>query len=386
MQSLGNIEVAGVVGLTMFSWTTGDVLYLTGEATNYVGAPAQDIMPRQNAITTVRVTGFRFVRDALPFGQAPGTEPERSVYSPPIRKLREEISDTTTFITDTVARLTNIQLHSDTIATMEFELVGETTEGLSIVPGQAVVLDFTKVLGSVRYQHMAEHTPVSVNDDRIRTWTISSSHEPGSRARIFKITMREKPNGAVTGAIFRLARKLRETQSTPTLDTHSFKIDVGVAGVSGDFVLPSKEEPLKVLWVAGGIGATPFIAFIGALARRHDADVDAVFALSTREPEVLVPLIREALGDGPLPPGLRLQFDIFTHEQGPSVKLLQGLSEQIKVKVTKSRITDTYWDDNDVAQREVWVCGPAPFEGWVTKSLEKCGLKLVDIHREDFQY
>ena len=123
MQSLGNIEASGVAGLTMFSWTTGDVLYLTGEAKNLVGTPAQDIMPRQNAVPTILVTGFRFVRDALPFDHAPGTEPKRSSYSPPVSKLREEIGNSTTFVQGTFARLTKIELHSDTLASMDFELV-----------------------------------------------------------------------------------------------------------------------------------------------------------------------------------------------------------------------------------------------------------------------
>ena len=33
-------------------------------------------MPRQNVITLVTVTGYTFVRDALPVRQRPGTEPE----------------------------------------------------------------------------------------------------------------------------------------------------------------------------------------------------------------------------------------------------------------------------------------------------------------------
>jgi len=386
MQSLGNVATTGVAGLTMFSWTTGDVLYLTGEAETLVGAAAQEIMPRQNAITTVRVTGFRFVRDALPFGQAPGTEPERSAYSPPIKKLREEMVNSTSFIEGTFARLAKIELHSDTLATMDFELVEDTDEPLKITAGQAAVLDFSRLMGAVRYQHMAEHAPESVNDDRIRTWTISSPHPPGVKSRTFRITMREKPDGAITGTLFHLARKLRNMRPDLLPDTRALKIDIGVVGVAGEFVLPVKEEPVKALWVAGGIGMTPFIAFLGALVQQPNSNVDAVLALSARDPHALVPLIRTALGDGPLPPALRLRFDIFTREQVPSAKLFEEFGDQVKVNVIKGRMPQKYWSDVDAAHREVWVCGPVPFEEAVIKGLETVGVEAASIHREGFQY
>jgi hypothetical protein len=66
VSSLGNIESSGVVGLTIVSFTSGDILYLTGTAENIVGPPALKIMARHASITSVKVTGFTFVRDALP--------------------------------------------------------------------------------------------------------------------------------------------------------------------------------------------------------------------------------------------------------------------------------------------------------------------------------
>jgi len=385
MQSLGNIDNTGVAGLTMFSWTTGDVLYLTGEAKTLIGPPARDLMPRQNVVTTVRITGFSFVRDALPFGQAPGTELERSPYSPPIRKLREESSNDA-FAEDTFVRLSKVVMHSNTLATMDFEIVGDKAEPLKIIPGQAAVLDFNKMLGAARYPLMASAAPSSLNDDRVRTWTISSPHNPTERYRNFQITMREKEGGYVTSALFNLTRRMRAENPEILLDCKSQNYEIGVVGVAGDFILPKTEGPLKALWIAGGIGTTPFIAFLGNLAKRPVVDVDAVLALSTREPEIIVPLIKAALGDGPLPAGLRLRFDIFTREPAPSAKLFDVYGDQVKVRVNGGRIADSYWVDVESAQRVVWLCGPVPFEEACIKGLEKTGVEAASIYREGFQY
>jgi len=369
----------------MFSWTTGDVLYLTGTAESLVGPRAQELMPRQNVVTTVRVTGYTFVRDALPFGQAPGTELERSPYSPPIKRLREEPGNTA-FMEDTFVRLSKVVMHSNTLATMDFEIVGDKAESLKIITGQAAVLDFNKMLGAAKYQHMAASAPSSVNDDRVRTWTISSPHDPTERYRTFQITMREKEGGYVTGALFNLSRKLRDETPDLLQDCRSLKFDMGVVGVAGDFIMPQKEGPLKALWIAGGIGTTPFIAFLSDLSKRSVVDVDAVLALSTREPEVLVPLIKAALGDGSLPAGLRLRFDIFTREPAPSAKLFDVYGDQVKVNVSGGRIADSYWVDVESAQRVVWICGPVPFEDACIKGLEKAGVEVASIYREGFQY
>jgi hypothetical protein len=50
---------------------------LTGGAENLVGAEASQLMPFQKTLTTVYVTGYTLVRDALPVRQRKGTSPER---------------------------------------------------------------------------------------------------------------------------------------------------------------------------------------------------------------------------------------------------------------------------------------------------------------------
>jgi hypothetical protein len=77
MTSLGNIEATPLASLTFVDFVSGDILYLTGDAENLVGPAAHDIMPLQKTLTTVFVTGYTLVRDALPVRQRSGTSPQR---------------------------------------------------------------------------------------------------------------------------------------------------------------------------------------------------------------------------------------------------------------------------------------------------------------------
>lgn len=87
--------------MTIVDFVTGDILYLTGDAHNAVGQESLAIMPRQRVVTLLKVTGYIFVRDALPVRQRPNTSAVRSPYSPPVRLLAEETaSGTSTYFED----------------------------------------------------------------------------------------------------------------------------------------------------------------------------------------------------------------------------------------------------------------------------------------------
>ncbi|TFY77799.1 hypothetical protein EWM64_g6218, partial [Hericium alpestre] len=178
LSSLGNIEYTPRAGLTLIEYTSGSVLYLTGTATTLVGDAALALMPRQKMLTAITVTGYAFVHDALPVRQRPETTPIRSPYSPPIKLLREEMGEAGRLFDQesTTVLLRRIEILSPTLATFEWEVDGE--KPLAIQPGQAAILDFSDFLGKPGYQHMAPLAPSSVNDDRIRTWTVSDAASP----------------------------------------------------------------------------------------------------------------------------------------------------------------------------------------------------------------
>ncbi|KAJ7122058.1 hypothetical protein C8R43DRAFT_1076565 [Mycena crocata] len=390
MTSLGNIEADPLASLTFVDFVSGDILYLTGDAENLVGPDALKLMPFQKTLTTVYVTGYTFVRDALPVRQREGTIPECSPYSPPIRLLAEEASAVSLFDqSEATALLAKIDLHSPTIATFTWD----SSVDLQIMPGQAIIMDMSPLVGVPGYRHMAPGKPTSVNDDSIRTWTVSSSSHPSS-TRSFSLTMREKPGGAVTGPLFAIARKLAELKPDVLADSRPLQLRVGITGVTGDFVLPSDSTPSisdaelgltvplsapsakKMLWVAGGIGLTPFLSMLKAIrASSNSTRWDIRFLLATREPDVLLPLIQDAHGSA-----IDLVLEVF------SQKDVSRAVEGITLLRHAGRIPQDFFDEKELQGRDVYLCGSPAFEKAALAALVRSGLPESAVKREGFEY
>lgn len=385
MTSLGNIEVTHLASLTFVSFSTGAILYLTGDADNHVGPDAQKIMPRQNALTSIFVTGYALVNQALPFRQRLYSNVERSPYSPPVRLLASEQLRKGHTSSDASAILTRIQIHHPTIATFTWK----PSQKLAIKPGQAVVMDFTSLIGQVPYQHMAASNPVSVNDDRIRTWTVSGVRDESeaSHSDEFSVTLRAKQGGAVTGAMFTIARRLQELKPDILEDTSDLELRANLLGVSGEFTLPETQK--KMLWIAGGIGFTPFLRMFSAITSTGDQPLDIAFVLSTREPEVLLSLVRDALrrrsSQHKIAGGHRLSINVFTQDKA-DVGDLRADGWDITVKMHSQRLSVPWL--RGIAQalydREAYVCGPPEFESVVKEGLHTGGMTFV--RSENFGY
>ncbi|TBU30071.1 hypothetical protein BD311DRAFT_659595 [Dichomitus squalens] len=386
LTSLGNIEATSLAGLSIVDFETRDVLYITGHARTLVGDEAKALMPRQPVLTTIDPTGYIFVRDALPVRQAPGSEVIRSPYSPPVKYLREEAAASGTIFSpaNQTARIAKIELHSPDLATVHFELT-DASPPLTFTPGQAIALDFSNLLGKPQYQHMAPFAPASINDDRVRTWTISSASSGPSRA--FELTMREKPGGVVTGALFAISRKLAENRPELLADTRPLEIESSVVGVTGEFALPpTGAGEVKALWVAGGIGVTPFLSMLRALVKRGEhVQADVVLALSTREPAVMLRLFKGALADAP-PLTLHVRLDLFTSKDLPALEdVATAYGPGVTAAWHKGRIPASYW--REAAEgRDVFVCGPGGFGDAAVHGVRAAGVPNDRIHREGFAY
>ncbi|KAG1724032.1 hypothetical protein EDB19DRAFT_1644909 [Suillus lakei] len=395
MSSLGNIEATALASLTFPSFTNGSLLYVTGIAHNLVGTPAQAIMPSQNALTTIEITGYIFIEDALPVRQHEGTEPQRSMYAPPVKLLKEEQASSTYFSTeDTIhATLSRIELHSSDLATFTFE----SPHKLDIIPGQAAILDFTSFLGALPYRHMAPENPNLVNDDRIRTWTISrcsswNSVEDGVNTS-FSLTMRLKPGGAVTGALFSIANKLSEVRPGFLEDSRPLGLAVTLVGIAGDFIIepPDPHEgakiavtcdeeqtsvqgyaPRKLLWVAGGIGITPFLAMFSGIPFSCSTEYEITLLLSTREPEVMLSLLSNAIKVAP--PEVKLTVHVFSHTE----QFESSLPASVSLHRHSGRITSSFL--SGFKAECVYVCGPEAFEREAIQGV------VGKVRREGFAY
>ena len=191
MNSVGNIAITPLASLTFVNFVTGDILYITGEAKTLIGPEAEALMRRQKILTTVTTTGYTFVRNALPLRQDPNVPVARSLYTPPIKFLNEEPSSVPGhYFKDTWhVTLTKVDLLSQDLAAFRFEIQGAS--GVEILPGQSVALDFTDFVGPQQYAYMNPWKPTSLNDDRIRTCTVSSAHVDG-KTQSFELMMRNR--------------------------------------------------------------------------------------------------------------------------------------------------------------------------------------------------
>lgn len=400
LTSLGNIEASGLASMTFVDFETGDILYLTGSAENLVGAPARALMPRQNVLSRMKVSGYVFVRDALPIRQRPGSLVERSPYSPPVKPLAEEIANNSgapTSLDDVLATVASIELLWPTLARFTFE----TSQPVVIQPGQAAILDFSDLLGSQEYSHMAPGAESSLNDDRVRTWTVSSAHVADGSEGIqsaattsFELTMRLKDGGLVTGALFAIARQVRERMPHLMANCRELGISARLVGISGAFTLPSSvnksgDSPPKFLWIAGGIGITPFLSILSALTSTRlssqSLPIHIDLMLSTREPNVLLRLIAEALKLSSAANRIRLHVDLFTKEQ---VTRDIGF-EDGTIIVHKCRfgsVESAALLPTDVKSRAVYLCGPQEFEDSAVRLLTDAGYPTSTVIKEGFEY
>ncbi|KAF4576316.1 hypothetical protein EYR36_001084 [Pleurotus pulmonarius] len=378
MTSLGNIEVTPLASLTFVSFTTGDILYLTGEAQTLVGQAAHKVMPLHNALTTVRTTGYIFVADALPVRQRPGSTAVPSPYSPPVRLLAEEASLTSYFQgdgKDVTATLQSIKILSPSLATFTFI----TSEDIQFKAGQAAILDFSPFIGKEEYHHMASGKPSSVNDDRIRTWTISSP-APDAPSRTFDLTMREKPGGAVTGALFSVARKLADYRPELLGDLSPLSIGVKLLGITGDFTF-IEDHQRSFFWFAGGIGITPFLSILASM-KPTDAPSHITFVISTREPDVLLRLLSSTLGAN----NSHIHLTIHIFSSVPATELLDR--PHVTVHNHSGRVGGSFFSriGPTLDTQTIYMCGPPSFETGLLATLVDAGIDAKTVHRENFGY
>lgn len=243
-QTLGNLHLYPRAGLCFPDFDTQDVLYVTGITEIITGAEAAALLPRSNLVVKVTVTSARFVQGSLPFR---GLQGELSPYNPSVRFLSTEhasIIAKTANATTVYAKLVKKVLISPTIGIFRFGIPDPKAAG-QYSPGQYVALDFEEYLGK-GYSHMRDDDPRSLNDDFIRTFTISSAPQslPGNQ---FEITIRNV--GVVTNFLFQ-----------PRVGKG---MEVPLKGFGGSFTLPTGGKGV-IPFVAGGIGITPLLAHAAA--------------------------------------------------------------------------------------------------------------------------
>lgn len=247
-QTLGNLSVNPLAGICVPDFESGDMLYVTGSTEILIGKDAANVLPRSNLAIKLTITSARFVAAALPFH---GIEGERSPYNPAVRYSASEKKPTISEVQNLQqATLLSQTKLSPTISRFRFSL----ENAASYKAGQYVTLDFSSHM-DMGYSHMRDDDPRSINDDFVRTFTVSSP--PGSppnpvrklKDDEFEITIRKV--GTVTEFLFKHLGK----QST---ERGMHELEVGVKGFGGEFEV-QQHEGETVYFVAAGVGITPLL-------------------------------------------------------------------------------------------------------------------------------
>ncbi|KAG1728902.1 hypothetical protein EDB19DRAFT_1745127 [Suillus lakei] len=393
MNSLGDIHITPVAGIVFPSFSTGSILHVTGKAETLYGASARALMPNMNIISTIYATGFSFVENAIPLRE---TGPaERSPYSPPVCYLAEEKPPSLSFA-DITLSLIRTRVLNDTLITLTFE----SSRPVDIHPSQNCVLELSEFLRKRSHELLHwEEDESTVNDDCVRTWTISKLPTPDAPCTL-SITMRAIKGGLITPILYQLTRSVDPQLTGEYIDVADLKVCARLRGVGGDLPVP---EPLaacdggrRLLWIAGGIGLTPFLSLtrhVANLAARGFGVWDVTLVLSTQEPEVMLSLIQEAFVDmssGKIdgrqsPPDLTYSIHVYSPRQ---FRLPWSFPPFISLIPHEGRLDDrgTLFGDVDAKFREPHICGPLPFVLNAMKSLQAAGVDPERVKRERFTY
>ncbi|KIS72165.1 uncharacterized protein UMAG_00583 [Mycosarcoma maydis] len=408
MSSLGNIHSDKVAGITVPLMKQGlpiDVVYLTGEARVLLGKESNIIFPGVNTCVRIELTGYIYVRDAVPlmpvlFNPAEYVEDFQSgaedgigwsPYNPPVRRLRSELS--TQSAADAVqearsheAKIIAFEQHTVDLASITFRL----SPPVKYIAGQHVILDCGSLLDSdvKEYKHMSVKYggEQELNDGGIRTWTISSApNHTGKAEDTIVITMRRVGKGLITPKLFEVAKT--------TLTEQPASVVLPVLGVGGEFVLSKAAgDGVKMLWIASGVGITPFLSFLRFLAssRHRKLDVTLVLAVRRAEALVMLDLVRRAITSRHAETIGKLCVHVFSaglHDNALSISQLDGTAFDLTITFHDARLSpDLLLSLSGRERAEVWVCGPPQLETSVVHTLESAGWPTNKLHRESFAF
>ncbi|KAH0364680.1 putative oxidoreductase, partial [Aureobasidium melanogenum] len=281
-QSLGNMMLESKAGFCFPDFDTGNCLFVSGHAEILFGKDAAEVMPRSNLAVRVTITAARLVASVLPFC---GNTGEFSPYNPVVRYLASEQASTRTEAenaSQNTAKLLSQTPLTPTISRFRFSLPNAAT----YTAGQYVTVDVSGHL-DVGYSHMRDDDPRSLNDDFVRTFTVSSPPglPPHPSKQLsddeFEITIRKV--GVVTEFLFK--HGLGNTASRPELE-------IGIKGFGGSFVVEQTEEKPAIAFVAAGVGITPLMPCLHSLKL---VDLQLFWALRAVDLGIAVDLLEEFL-------------------------------------------------------------------------------------------
>jgi predicted ferric reductase len=121
----------------------------------------------------------------------------------------------------------------------------------------------------------------------------------------------------------------------------------------------------KQIWIAGGIGLTPFLAFIRDMDGNLDRDVDFYYTVRHPEEAVFLDEIESAAKKNP-----RLKAHVrFSAKDGSLT--VEGIVEN---------------SGGDARNHDIYMCGPLPMVQAYSKKFQELGVQSGQIHFEEFNF
>ena len=248
-----------------------------------------------------------------------------------------------------------------------------TSPELALLVGNVVAFTFTRQQKiSLRFRERKQLTPTAYE----YTFTPQQPHRfeagqyinislphphydlRGSR-RSFSIT------SAPGEKTLRLGIKFYEPSSSFKKALRELKKDsvIQATAISGDFTLPKNHET-PLLFVAGGIGITPFISYLQTLKLKHESrDIVLLYAVSSIE-ELAYKDILEASG-------IKICMVIYSKTR---LTLPESWTHSNEPFITKETMTSQV---PDIDKRTAYISGPPLLVSGVKKQLQQLGIKRI---------
>lgn len=386
-------------GLCIPDFDTGDCLYLSGTTEILVGSAAEEFLPHSNLCVKFFVVALRLVEHALPFRGVLG---EKSIYHPRVRRLAVERFAASASATGELQQQQQQQqatlLHqtklTPTISRFRFRLhqpnPTSPTATSTYQPGQYITLDFSSHL-NIGYSHMRDDDPRSLNDDFVRTFTISGFYQHqqpqqhqqdqqkeealGKCGDEFEITIRKVVGGVVTNFLFgfgddddELHQKENEYKREKEREKENLVIDVKGfgGGGGGEFTIfqqegqhqhqqeqqkntPAKTEKKRRIFIAAGIGITPIIPFLSTSSSSSFVDLNLKILWTVKMEDLA--FVWDVVGKvAQLEMQLEMEMEIEMEEEGLSKKKKEkgrGIRFVVFVTGWKNKHIDDDEDDNE---------------------------------------
>lgn len=401
-QTLGNLAVYPKAGLCIPDFDTGDCLYVSGTTEILVGSAAEEFLPHSKLCVKFFVVALRLVEHALPFRGVLG---EKSIYHPRVRRLAVEkfaaspsasASASTGEQQQQQATLLHQTKLTPTISRFRFRLhqpntTTSPTPASTYQPGQYITLDFSSHL-NIGYSHMRDDDPRSLNDDFVRTFTVSGFYQQQHQQHQqkeetlgkcggdeFEITIRKVGGGVVTNFLFGYGdddddeSQQNQYKREKEGEKEHLVIDVrGFGGGGGEFTIFQQEEqeqeqhqqdesnsltPTKTesekrrIFIAAGIGITPIIPFLSTFSSSSsssflDLNLKILWTVKMEDLAFVWDVVGKVA---------KLELGMDMEEEGLSKKKKEkekGIKFVVFVTGWKNKRTDDDDDDNENNEKE----------------------------------